>query len=493
MGQLSKGKTWASGDTVTASDLNNMVDLATAQPGIVGDQTADATPVGSDEVLVRDASTDALRKVTVDNLVKTSNAGGLTATLAVAGGGTGGTTAAAARTGLGLGTAAVKDSPSSGDASTSELVQGDDTRLTNTRAPSAHNHSLSDVTDSGTAASKSVPASGDASSTEVVLGSDTRLTDSRTAVAHTHVLSEVTDSGTAAAKDVPASGDASTTEVVLGTDTRLTDVRTPADASVTNAKVATGAAIAESKLGLSFATHANTNDPTGDEKSALAGTSGSPSGTNKFVTDGDSRLTDSRAPSGTATGDLSGSFPNPTVAKLQGTTLPAPAASDHQKYIQFNNSTGNFEYAAPSGGGDVTKVDTPADNQVGVWTGDGTIEGDADLTFDGSTLTTGAIAVSGKAVGTVDSTQASAGTCDLSEANNHAVAVSGTTTLSVSNATAGQAGVITITHDGSAVSFSGFKFAGGTTPTPGTSGVDVLAYYCESASRISAVYHVGMA
>jgi hypothetical protein len=95
--------------------------------------------------------------------------------------------------------------------------------------------------------------------------------------------------------------------------------------------------------------------------------------------------------------------------------------------------------------------------------------------------------------GSVDSTQASAGTCDLSEANNHAVAVSGTTTLSVSNATAGQAGVITITHDGSAVSFSGFKFAGGTTPTPGTSGVDVLAYYCESASRISAVYHVGMA
>jgi len=96
--------------------------------------------------------------------------------------------------------------------------------------------------------------------------------------------------------------------------------------------------------------------------------------------------------------------------------------------------------------------------------------------------------------GGVDSSQASAGVCDLSEANNHAVALSGAgITLSVSNATAGQAGAITITHDGSAVAFSGFKFAGGTTPTPGTSGVDVLAYYCESASRISAVYHVGMA
>lgn len=39
-----------------------------------------------------------------------------------------------------------------------------------------------------------------------------------------------------------------------------------------------------------------------------------------------------------------------------------------------------------SSGGDVSKVGTPANNQVGVWTGDGTIEGDADLTFDGTTF-----------------------------------------------------------------------------------------------------------
>jgi hypothetical protein len=35
------------------------------------------------------------------------------------------------------------------------------------------------------------------------------------------------------------------------------------------------------------------------------------------------------------------------------------------------------------GGGDVTKVGTPVDNQIGVWTGDGTIEGDANFTWDG--------------------------------------------------------------------------------------------------------------
>jgi hypothetical protein len=36
-----------------------------------------------------------------------------------------------------------------------------------------------------------------------------------------------------------------------------------------------------------------------------------------------------------------------------------------------------------AGTGNVTKVGTPVNNQLGVWTGDGTIEGDADLTWDG--------------------------------------------------------------------------------------------------------------
>jgi hypothetical protein len=37
------------------------------------------------------------------------------------------------------------------------------------------------------------------------------------------------------------------------------------------------------------------------------------------------------------------------------------------------------------GGGDVTKVGTPLNNQVGVWTGDGTIEGTNDFKFDSAT------------------------------------------------------------------------------------------------------------
>ena len=46
---------------------------------------------------------------------------------------------------------------------------------------------------------------------------------------------------------------------------------------------------------------------------------------------------------------------------------------------------GDGTWATPAGSGDVSKVGTPVDNQLGVWTGDGTIEGDIDLTFDTAT------------------------------------------------------------------------------------------------------------
>lgn len=83
-----------------------------------------------------------------------------------------------------------------------------DSRLTDSRAPTAHSnshktggidaispadigaaatghtHTLSNISDAGTAASRNAPASGDATSAQVVLGSDTRLTDSRVPTSH---------------------------------------------------------------------------------------------------------------------------------------------------------------------------------------------------------------------------------------------------------------------------------------------------------------------
>lgn len=55
-----------------------------------------------------------------------------------------------------------------------------------------------------------------------------------------------------------------------------------------------------------------------------------------------------------------------------------------------------------AGGGDVSKVGTPVNNQVGVWTGDGTLEGDAGLTFDTATDTLTAGIFSGTGI-SVDS------------------------------------------------------------------------------------------
>lgn len=56
--------------------------------------------------------------------------------------------------------------------------------------------------------------------------------------------------------------------------------------------------------------------------------------------------------------------------------------------IQYDATVSRWRILAGREGGDVYKVGTPADNQVGVWTGNGTIEGSSALTFDGTDLAT---------------------------------------------------------------------------------------------------------
>lgn len=56
-------------------------------------------------------------------------------------------------------------------------------------------------------------------------------------------------------------------------------------------------------------------------------------------------------------------------------------------FLKSNGASSAPSFAVPAGSGDVSKVGTPVNNQVGVWTGDGTLEGDADLTFDTTTNT----------------------------------------------------------------------------------------------------------
>ena len=91
-------------------------------------------------------------------------------------------------------------------------------------------------------------------------------------------------------------------------------------------------------------------------------------------------------------------------------------------------------WTTPAGGGDVVKVGTPVDGQLGVWTGDGSIEGDAALTFD--TITDSlVVAASGKLkFGAVTILDDSAGTTTLSnidaiDATTSAVLAADTQTL----------------------------------------------------------------
>lgn len=84
-------------------------------------------------------------------------------------------------------------------------------------------------------------------------------------------------------------------------------------------------------------------------------------------------------------------------------------------------------------------------------------------------------------------------TADLALANNFSVTLGGNRTLAnPTNITAGQGGVITITQDGTGsrtLAYGSYwKFPSGTAPTLTTtaSAVDVLAYYVESATRITA-------
>jgi hypothetical protein len=78
-----------------------------------------------------------------------------------------------------------------------------------------------------------------------------------------------------------------------------------------------------------------------------------------------------------------------TTVSISGSAAP----STGQTLVAVNSTTATWQ--TPAGSGNVSNTGTPLNNQLAVWTDATTVEGDANLTWDGSTLT-----VTGPVIGT---------------------------------------------------------------------------------------------
>lgn len=105
---------------------------------------------------------------------------------------------------------------------------------------------------------------------------------------------------------------------------------------------------------------------------------------------------------------------NSFVNYVSSATATIPANKSSLSLSHYDGTNYWFTQSSSAVSGDVTKVGTPVNNQLGVWTGDGTIEGDANLTFASSTLNIG---VAGSATGLLKLSGVTSGTVTIQPAS----------------------------------------------------------------------------
>jgi len=137
-------------------------------------------------------------------------------------------------------------------------------------------------------------------------------------------------------------GDAGPNQLTTSTDTNITGLLKGSAGKIAQATAETDYLKTETFTQtihdlLPYPHHDNSNDPSSNEKSALAGTDGTPSGTNKYVTDSDGRLDDARTPLSHA---HSGS--DISSGSLDGDRLAAPTTTKRGGVKETGIPSGKF-------------------------------------------------------------------------------------------------------------------------------------------------------